>query len=401
MTDDVNNSPTPRSRVSSAGHLLGVLREQGPLTRQELQAEFGLARVTLVERVAALDRLGLLRRAGHRESSGGRRAELLAVDEEGRTALVADIGASHASIAVADLRARILCARQIRLPARHRPQQTIPQVIEIGRELLAEAGRPADLCGMGVSVPGQIDHEQGITIAPPPLHAWNDLPLREDFRAAFGVPVLLENDANALTFGEYLALRDRDVRDRTATVLGVKVGTAIGAGVVVGGSVYQGMTGSAGEIGHIKIEGRDEPCTCGRRGCVAAIASGRALLQQLRPAGARSLEDVRRQIVDRDPHAVDAAAEAGRLVGTVLATVVSILNPRHVRVGGLIGALPPFVAAVRQTIHEQAHPVALHGLDIGPATHPGCSALVGLAGLVADSVFSPSTVDQALSTGRP
>lgn len=401
MTDDVNNSAIPRSRASSAGYLLGVLREQGPLTRQELQAEFGLSRVTLVERIAALDRLGLLRRAGHRESSGGRRAELLAVDEEGRTALVADIGISHASIAVADLRTRILCARQIRLPARHRPQQTIPQVIEIGRELLAEAGRPADLCGMGVSVPGQIDHEQGITIAPPPLHAWNDLPLREDFRAAFGVPVLLENDANALTFGEYLALRDRDARDRTATVLGVKVGTAIGTGVVVGGSVYQGMTGSAGEIGHIKIEGRDEPCTCGRRGCVAAIASGRALLQQLRPAGARSLEDVRRQIVDRDPHAVDAAAEAGRLVGTVLATVVSILNPRHVRVGGLIGALPPFVAAVRQTIHEQAHPVALHGLDIQPATRPGCSALVGLAGLVADSVFSPSTVDQALSSGRP
>lgn len=396
MTDDVKNVSAARSGASSAGHLLRVLREQGPLSRQELQAEFGLSRVTLVERVAALDRLGLLRRAGHRESRGGRRAELLAVDEEGRTALVVDIGVSHASVAVADLRARILCARRTGLPSWHRPQETIPLVVEIGRELLARTGRSADLCGVGVSVPGQIDHERGVTIAPPPLHTWNDLPLREDFGTAFGVPILLENDANALTFGEYLALRDRDARDRPATVLGVKVGTAIGAGVVVGGAVYPGMTGSAGEIGHIKIEGRDEPCTCGRHGCVAAIASGRALLQQLGPTGAHSLEDVRQRIEDGDPQAVTAAIEAGRLVGTVLATVVSILNPRYVRAGGLIGALPPFVEAIRHTIREQAHPVALRGLDIGPAVHTGTSALVGLAGLVADSVLSPSTVDQAL-----
>lgn len=386
-----------RSHAGSAGQLLRVLREQGPLTRQELQAEFGLSRVTLVERIDGLNRLGLLRQVGHRESSGGRRAELLAADEQGRIALVIDIGTSHASVAVADLRARILCSQRTQLPARHRPRHTIPLVIDMGRELLAQVDRPTDLCGVGLSVPGQLDHGAGTSVMPPPLQAWNNMPLRAEFDAAFGVPVVLENDANALAFGEYLALRETDPRDRAATVLGVKISTGIGAGVVLSGSVYQGMTGSAGEIGHIKIENRDEPCSCGRYGCVAAIASGTALVHQLRPTGVRSLTGVRRQIVANRPDAVAAAAEAGRLVGTVLATVVSILNPKHVRIGGLIGVLPPFVDAVRDAIRAQAHPIALHGLDIGAAVLADHSALVGLAGLVADSVFDPATVDEALA----
>jgi predicted NBD/HSP70 family sugar kinase len=382
---------TSTSRAGSAGQILRVLRERGPLTRQDLQAEFGMSRVTLVERIDALQRLRLLRQAGHRDSSGGRRAELLAADDEGRIALVADIGVSHATVALADLRARVLLARRLRVAARHRPQDTLPRIVEAGRDLLAESGRAADLCGVGMSVPGQIDHERATTVAPPPLHEWTDRPLDAELRAAFAVPVLLENDANALTFGEYLATGDRE-----ATLLGVKVGTGIGAGVVVSGVLYQGMTGAAGEIGHIRIEGREERCSCGRRGCVAAIASGHALLQALRPDGARSLEDVARRVAEGRPAAVARAGDAGRLVGTVLATVVSIINPKRLILGGIIGPLPPFVEAVRAAIHEQAHPVALHGLRIDPAVHGERSALVGLAGLVADLVFSPATVDARL-----
>jgi predicted NBD/HSP70 family sugar kinase len=384
-------SAPSRPRAGSAGHILRLLREQGPLTRQELQAEFGLSRVTMVERIDALQRLRLLRQAGYRQSGGGRPAELLAADEEGRAALVVDVGASHAAVAVADLRTRILAEHRLDLPAKHRPQDTLPLVLEIGRALLDETGRAEDLCAVGLSVPGQIDREEGTTIAPAHLREWSHRRLDEPLRDEFSVPVLLENDANALTFGEYLATGDRN-----ATVLGVKVGTAIGAGVVISGVPYQGMTGCAGEIGHIRIEGRSKRCTCGRRGCVAALASGRALLQALRPSGARSLKDVARWITEGRPDAVELATDAGRLVGTVLATVVSILNPKRMRVGGAIGALPPFVAGIRDAVHEQAHPVALHGLDIEPAVHGPQSALIGLAGLVADSVFDPSTVDAKL-----
>jgi predicted NBD/HSP70 family sugar kinase len=205
-----------------------------------------------------------------------------------------------------------------------------------------------------------------------------------------GVAVHLENDANALAHGEYLA-----AGSPLSTVLGVWVGSGIGAGVVIGGHPHRGATGCAGEIGHIRIEDRDERCTCGRRGCVAALASGAALVRQLRADGVRALPDVVRRVEAGDAHAVALATDAGRLLGTVLATVVTILNPHRVRVGGEIGSLAPFRAGLVETLGQQAHEVAARGLDVGPAVLGDLAPLVGMAGLAAEAVFSPAAIDEA------
>jgi predicted NBD/HSP70 family sugar kinase len=208
------------------------------------------------------------------------------------------------------------------------------------------------------------------------------------FRDGLGVDVQLENDANALAFGEYLA-----AGSPLATVLGVWVGSGIGAGVVIGGVPHRGATGCAGEIGHIRIEGRDERCACGRRGCVAALAGGAALVRALRPDGVRTLPDVVRRVVAGDERAVALAVDAGRLLGTVLATVVTILNPHRVRVGGEIGALAPFRAGLAETLGQRAHEVAARGLDVGAAVLGDDAPLVGMAGLAARAVFSPAAID--------
>ena len=195
--------------------------------------------------------------------------------------MVVWLGASHVSVGVVDLAGTVLVEHTERLPlghepsaraavaARHRPPAAVRRL-----------GRGADLAAVGLAVPGQIDQATGISIMPPTMAAWRDQPLRDTFADGLGVDVQLENDANALAYGEYLASGSRQ-----ATVLGVAVGTGIGAGVVIGGSVHRGATGCAGEIGHIRIEHRDERCGCGRRGCVAALASGTALVRQLRADG--------------------------------------------------------------------------------------------------------------------
>lgn len=373
---------------TSPGGVLAVLRHAGPLTRQELQDQVGLSRATLVERLDTLQRLKMIRTTGYRASSGGRRAELLAVDGTSRVAVVAGIGPSHATVAVADLRGTILASHSERLPPRHHPQDVLPRMVSTAKRLLAETGRAGDLAAVGLSVPGQVDQAAGISIVPPTLPAWRDWPLRALFGEELGVDVLLENDANALAYGEYLAAGRRDT-----TVLGVTVGTGIGAGVVIGDRPHRGATGCAGEIGHIRIEGRDERCSCGRRGCVAALASGRALLRQLRRHGARSVRDVVRRIEAGDPQAVALATDAGRLLGTVLATVVTILNPHLVRLGGQVGHLEPFLAGLAETLGAQAHDVAARGLDVGPAVLGDRAPLVGMAGLAAEAVLAPAAVD--------
>ncbi|MEU2030983.1 ROK family transcriptional regulator [Nocardia amamiensis] len=378
---------TPSS-PTSPGHVLALLRAAGPLTRLELQERAGLSRVTLVERLDVLRALGLVRQAGHRESSGGRRAEVLEVDDTGRTALVADLGQSHATLAVVDLRGTVFAREDHRLALRHSPREIVPMLLDAGRKLLRQTGRADTLCAMALSVPGQIDHERGVTVAPPTMPDWNGAPLREPFADALGVPVLLENDANALAFGDFCALGRP-----AATLVGVKVGTGIGAGVVISGRVHRGESGSAGEIGHMRIEGSRQRCSCGRRGCVAAGASGQALARELRPLGVRTVDDVVRLVGDGRPDAIRSAEKAGRLVGTVVATMVSIVNPTYVRVGGAIGVLPPFLEGLRRTVESNAHSSALRNLDIGPSQLGENGAFVGLAGLVADEMLSPETVD--------
>ncbi|MFB9903305.1 ROK family transcriptional regulator [Allokutzneria oryzae] len=393
MQVDVNAAVSIPTGPASPGRVLEVLRRDGPMTRQELQARVGLSRATMVERLDALGRLKLLRTVGHQASSGGRRAELLAADETGRCALVADIGVSHLTVAVADLTATVLADRRERVPARQDPESVLRRVLEIGRELLDETGRSDDFCAMGVGIPGQVDPASGANTAPPTMPGWSGTAVHDLIASQLDVPVLVENDANALAFGEHLA----DGAPAT-TLLGVKVATGIGSGVVIGRRPYRGVTGSAGEIGHIKLAGHEERCSCGRTGCLAAVAGGRALVRRLRSSGARTLPDVVRQVEQNRQEAVDLVTEAGRLLGGVLATVVSIVNPQHLRLGGPIGALPEFLDAVRAAVLDQAHPVALRDLEISSARLGDRAPLIGLAGLAAEAVFSPTAIDTLLTT---
>ena len=384
------NRPLPTGGAASPGNVVAVLRDAGPLTRQQLQERLGVSRATLVERLDTLQRLRMVRTAGHHASSGGRRAALLEADRTSRVAVVAWLGASHVSVGVVDLAGKVLVDHTERLPLGHTPSDVQPWLVDTARKQLATTGRTGDLAAVGMAVPGQIDQTTGVSIVPATMTAWRDQPLRDALTDGLGVEeVLLENDANALAYGEYLAAGRRQ-----STVLGVAVGTGIGAGVVVGGQPHQGATGCAGEIGHIRIEGHDERCSCGRRGCVAALASGKALIRQLRGDGVRSLPDVIRRVESGAPNAVALATDAGRLVGTVLATVVTILNPHVVRVGGEIGALAPFRAGLAETLRQQAHEVAAQGLDVGPAVLGERAPLVGMAGLAAEAVFDPAAIDR-------
>ncbi|MCP3804511.1 ROK family protein [Allokutzneria sp. A3M-2-11 16] len=393
MQVDVNAANKIPTGPASPGEVLEVLRRGGPMTRQELQARIGLSRATMVERLDALGRLKLLRTVGHQASSGGRRAELLAADETGRCAVVADIGVSHVTVAVADLTATVLASQRERVPNRQEPTAVLRRVLELSRELLAETGRADDVCAMAVGVPGQVDPTSGSNTAPPTMPGWSGTWVHDTLSTQLDVPVLVENDANALAFGEHLA----DGAPST-TLLGVKVATGIGSGVVLGRRPYRGVTGSAGEIGHIKLAGHEERCGCGRTGCLAAVAGGRALIRRLRPSGARTLLDVVRQVEQGRAEAVELVTEAGKLLGGVLATVVSIINPQQLRLGGPIGALPQFVDAVRSAVLDAAHPVALRGLrGISPARLGDRAALVGLAGLSADAVFAPAAVDALIT----
>ncbi|WP_240482405.1 ROK family protein [Microbacterium sediminis] len=166
-----------------------------------------------------------------------------------------------------------------------------------------------------------------------------------------------------------------------------KVGTAIGAGIVIDGAVYRGSSGAAGDITHTRVSAAgDLPCSCGNRGCLETVASGAALVRLLRAEGydVTSTPDVIRLVRDADPTAMILTRAAGRHLGEVLCAVVNFFNPGAIYLGGALSTLEPFVSAFRSQVYEGAHPLMTRDLDISPAALGADAILVGISRQIND-----------------
>lgn len=183
--------------------------------------------------------------------------------------------------------------------------------------------------------------------------------------------------------------------DCSAFVL-VKVSTGIGAGVVVGGSIFRGIDGGAGDIGHIRV-GAEALCRCGSYGCLAAVASGGAVARRLAESGvpASSGSDVRDLLAAGHPEAAALAREAGRRVGDVLATVVTLLNPGVLMIAGDLAGTA-FLTGVRELLYQRALPRSTAHLDVVTSRLGERAGLVGAGALVVEHLYAPERVEERL-----
>ncbi|NEB78014.1 ROK family protein, partial [Streptomyces sp. SID14478] len=256
---------------ASAGELLHLVRSGRATTRGALQEVTGLSRATVGQRLDRLFRAGWLREgaAGPVNSRlGGRPSIHLEFDDGHAVVLAADLDTHRARVAVLTLSGEVLAERTGPLTVEEGPEAVLPRLAVWFGELLKEADRRADrVCGMGLAVPGPVDSATGRVIQPPIMPGWDGYDIRgrlaraaaEHAGTAPDVPVLVDNDANLMAYGEQRAAHP----DCHAFAL-VKVSTGIGAGVVVAGSIYRGIDGGAGDIGHIRVpEGADALCRCG------------------------------------------------------------------------------------------------------------------------------------------
>ncbi|WP_103500317.1 ROK family protein, partial [Streptomyces sp. SM14] len=346
----------------SAGQLLQLIRSGRATTRGELQRVTSLSRSTVGARLDLLFGAGWVRESAGpaSTSTGGRPAVRLEFDTAHAVVLVADLETRHARAAVADLAGTVLTERTGPLLVEDGPEVVLPLLADWFAALLVEAGLPAGaVCGIGLAVPGPVD--RGRVVQPPIMPGWDGHPVADRLGAEFAratggspdIPVLVENDANLMAYAE-----QRHAHPECSAFLLVKVSTGIGAGLVVDGGVYRGIDGGAGDIGHIRLADAPEAlCRCGSYGCLAAVASGRALAGQLTALGvpAASGSDVRELLADGRPEAVRLAREAGRRVGEVLATVVSLINPGVLMIAGDLAG-PPFLTGVRELLYQRAMP---------------------------------------------
>lgn len=378
--------------------LLRLLRDEGPRSRAELGDAVELSKSKLAEELDRLIALGLVEAGGLAASRGGRRSSIVQIASQLRFVGI-DIGATSVDVAVTNGELGILGHVAEPVDVREGPQRVLGCALELLSKLRAQGLAP-EIHGAGVGVPGPVSFRDGAPFAPPIMPGWNKYPVREMLSQEIGCPVLVDNDVNIMALGEHHAGLAKSVED----FLFVKIGTGIGCGIVVDGRVYRGVTGSAGDIGHISVEEYGPTCACGNAGCLEALFSGSALArdatqaartnrspylaQRLAEAGSLTAVDVADAAAAGDPVAVGMVRDGGRRVGQVLAGLVSFFNPALIVIGGgVAGVGHALLAEIRGVVYRRSLPLATGNLPIVVSELGDEAGVTGAAHMISDHVF--------------
>jgi glucokinase-like ROK family protein len=392
---------TARPANAHQARLLRLLRDGGPNSRAELGDHVDLSRSKLAVEIDRLLETGLVVADGLAASRGGRRSHNVRLTPELRF-LGVDIGATSVDVAVTNPELEILGHLNQPMDVREGPVAVFDQVLAmVGK--LRDSGVAEGFDGAGIGVPGPVRFPEGVPVAPPIMPGWDGFPVREALSQELGCPVMVDNDVNLMAMGEMQAGVARSVRDFFC----VKIGTGIGCGIVAGGEVHRGTTGSAGDIGHIQVESEGRQCPCGNRGCLEAYFGGSALARdaesaargglsqelsaRLETAGRLTAEDVATAAAAGDGTSLDLIRDGGARVGQVIAGLVSFFNPGLVVIGGGVTGLGhTLLASIRTQVYRQSLPLATGNLpivlgELGPA-----AGVTGAARLISDHLFSPA-----------
>lgn len=383
---------TPAVRT---GELFDLLRDGRPWTRAQLAETTGLARSTIAARIDTLMRLGLVAPFGGARSTGGRPPALFAMNPTARLVVGVDVGATHARAALTDLAGTVLGEVDARIAVADGPEAVLGWVLDSVSELVAGTGRPlSDLAAIGIGLPGPVEHSTGRPINPPIMPGWDRYDVPAHLQRVHAVPVLVDNDVNIMALGE----RGRHLRDVDDLVL-IKVATGIGAGIVSGGVLQRGAQGTAGDLGHVRVPGADDvTCRCGNTGCLEAVAAGPALAAAVRALGepAEDGGDVVELVRRGSRPAMGVVRQAGRDIGEVVATMVNLINPSVVVIGGQVAeAGEHLLAGIRESVYQRSLPLATEHLRIVTSLAGGQAAVLGAATLAIEHVLSPEVVEAA------
>ncbi len=301
-----------------------------------------------------------------------------------------DLGGTNIKAGLVSPEGEVQERHSIPTRAEEGPKAVASRICRAARETLQRAECSARAVeGIGVGSPGTIDLENGIVTFSPNLPGWHDIPLRRMVQERMDLPCTLENDANAAALGEQWM----GAGQGAPSLVLLTLGTGIGGGIVLGGRVWHGVSGVAGEIGHMSIDPQGPKCGCGNRGCLEAHASATAMVRRLREAveagATTSLADELQQLTAKDIHEAAVAGDAlareniemtGRYLGVGVSNIMHILNPAVVVFsGGVCGAgqmlMKPVLEEVEwRTMEDSRREVAVRFAEL-----PDTAGLIGAA----------------------
>ena len=386
-----------RSETVRRANLSAIVRrlhERGPLSRSRLVASTGLTRSAIRGLVGELASAGLVfEEAAIRLGTPGRPSPLVRLNPNSAVVLALEIAVDSLAAALVGLGGVTMEHVRVDRPRGHTSaEDVVADLANLAGELTARRPRADPLIGIGVAVVGVVRRSDG-TVSMAPNLGWTDVPLAARLARALAltVPVSVGNEADLGVLAEHR--RGAAVGIDDVLFLSGEVG--VGGGVIVSGQPLTGAAGYAGEVGHMPVNPDGSPCRCGSRGCwETEIGEGALLARAGHPAdaGRSGVEAVLRDAAAGSPTAVAALDHVGVWVGTGLAGLVNLFNPRLVVLGGLLGRIHPYVVGtIEAELTRRALPAPRALVRIVPATLGVDAPLLGAAELG----FEPLLADPA------
>jgi predicted NBD/HSP70 family sugar kinase len=375
------------ARKHNSSDILDLLRLKGPLSRAALAAQIGLTRSSISRIVDELIEQHLIREVELTSGQMGRPGMLLELDPQGGSAIGLEIGVNFVSVLLTDFSARVLWRERLSLA----DGATCDEYLAKAERLIHSAlqiskAQHLRQMGIGVGVWGLVDHAGGIIRFAPNL-MWRDVPLTEKWEKAFGVPVYLENDANAAVLGEYYFGASKNIKD----LLYISMDIGVGGGIISDGHLFRGSTGYAGEIGHMSIDLHGERCSCGKVGCLETLVGRRVIISRYQNATAQShvtLEEIIQRARQGEKVAQQIFADVGTVLGIGIGNLVNIFNPERIILGWSLGqAYDLLIPTLEKSIRDNSLSDQMGRLEVVPFTNGADDCLLGCVALVMDEII--------------
>ena len=305
-----------------------------------------------------------------------------------------DLGGTKILAGLFDAELNCLGRAKLSTKSERGPEEVIARIARCVRDAVDECDLDLkQVKAVGIGAPGTIDAANGRVLFAPNLQ-WEDVPLKKTLEKALGLPVFVENDANAAMLGVY----ETELSSKPRHVIGIFLGTGIGGGIILDGKLYSGFTGTAGEIGHMVIQVGGPKCNCGNQGCFEALASRTAIFRRLSEAVAAGKKtilseslgpdlkdlrsgDLRKAIKKGDKLVENIVEEAAEYTGIAVANLINLFNPEVVVLGGgVIDALgDEMMAIILETAQDYGMSGAMKGVDIVASKRGDDAGIVGAA----------------------
>lgn len=381
--------------------VLNIIKNYGPISRSDIAKKTKLSSTTVSTLVDGLTKQEYLEEIGEGESSGGRRPILLKFNSGAHFVIGVELEGKNISVAVTDLKINII--NRLTEEIKNTDEfLVVDEIINLARQTMEKSGVEfGKIIGIGVGATGLIDTERGIIRQAVNLD-WKDVPLKDLIENKFDqIPIYIDNIANVAALGEKWAGAGKEATN----LIYIRIGTGIGAGIILNRTIYEGSNGNAGEIGHMTIEPNGPRCKCGNRGCLEVLASGSAIAKQAitEMLGGRdtliekltngSVEEITAKVVAEaakkgDRLALEIWEETGEYLGIAIANLINIYNPEIIIIGGGVAQAGKLLfEPIKRTVRKRALPGPVKRAKIVSSQLGENVSIIGAASLALEKTF--------------